>query len=80
MSTVVNDSIAALPARALHDHPARPDGLRYPARHDTGELAVALFDRARAKLQARVAKHTLADPGSRKLIARLLDKYGLGLA
>jgi RES domain-containing protein len=72
-------AVAQAWARALHDHPAGPDGLRYPARHDPGELAVAVFDRAKAKLQARVAKHTLADPGAQKLIARLLDKYGLGL-
>lgn len=72
-------AVAQAWARALHDHPARPDGLRYPARHDPGELAVAVFERAKAKLRARAAKHTLADPGARKLVARLLEKYGLGL-
>jgi RES domain len=72
-------TVAQAWARALHEHPARPDGLRYPARHDPGELAVAVFDRAKAKLRARVAKHTLADPRAQKLVARLLDKYGLGL-
>jgi hypothetical protein len=66
-------------ARALHDHPSRPDGLRYPARHDPGELAVGVFDRAKPRLQARVAEHTLGDPEAQKLVARLLDKYGLGL-
>lgn len=72
-------AVAQAWARALHDHPAGPDGLRYPARHDPGELAVAVFDRAKAKLRAHVAKHTLGDPEAQKVVARLLDRYGLGL-
>ncbi len=72
-------AVAKVWSRALHEHPSRPDGLRYPARHDPGELAVAVFDRAKSKLRARVAKHTLADPRAQRLVARLLDRYGLGL-
>lgn len=72
-------AVAQAWSREVHDHRARPDGLRYPARHDPGELAVAIFDRAKPKLRARVAKHTLADPQTQKLVARLLDRYGLGL-
>lgn len=33
-------------ARALHDHPEEPDGLRYVSRHNPSQLCVALFDRA----------------------------------
>ena len=72
-------AVAQAWARALHEHPARPDGLRYRARHDPGELAVAVFDRAKAKLRARVARYALADPRAYALVARLLDRYGLGL-
>ena len=72
-------AVAQAWSRALHEHPARPDGLRYPARHDPGELALAVFDRAKRNLRARVAKHTLAGPENRTLVAELLDRYGLGL-
>jgi len=66
-------------SRALHDHPARPDGIRYPARHDPGEQAVALFDRARPFLRARVARAALGAPRNRALLGALLDRYGLGV-
>jgi hypothetical protein len=66
-------------SRALHEHPARVDGLRYPARHDPDQLAVALFDRARPRVRARLAREPLAARRHRALVAELLDRYGLGL-
>ena len=72
-------SVAQRCSRAPHDHPAQPDGVRYPARHDPGALAVALFDRARRSVRAHVARDALGATGNRALLAQLLDTYGLGL-
>jgi hypothetical protein len=54
-------------------------GIRYPARHDPDEIAVALFDRARRFVRAHVANDTLGATSQRARLARLLDRYGLGL-
>lgn len=72
-------AVAQLWSRALHDHPAQPDGIRYPARHDPKQVAVALFERARPRVRARISKDTLGHASNRALLARLLDRYGLGL-
>ncbi len=72
-------SVAQRWSRALHDHLALPDGIRYPARHDPDEFAVALFDRARRSGRAHVATETLGATSQRARLARLLDRYGLGL-
>jgi hypothetical protein len=34
-------------SKALFDHPLRPDGIAYYARHDDGAFCYAIFDRAR---------------------------------
>jgi RES domain len=72
-------SVAQRWSRALHDHPGLPDGIRYPARHDPDEFAVALFDRARRSVRARVASELLGAASQRAKLARLLDRYGIGL-
>jgi len=46
-------------ALAIHDHPARPDGILYPSRL-ANRTAIAVFDRAIGKLDA-VATTPLAD-------------------
>ena len=38
-------SLARRWSMALHEHPDRPDGIEYRCRHNSDELAVALFDR-----------------------------------
>ncbi len=38
-------SLARRWAKALHAHPDQPDGIEYRCRHNSDELAVALFDR-----------------------------------
>jgi len=72
--------VAQLWSRAAYDHPAAPDGLRYPARHDPSQQAVALFERARPRLRARVAAEALGAKSNAARLARLLERYGLGLA
>ena len=38
-------SLARRWSQALHDHPEMPDGIEYRCRHNSDELALALFDR-----------------------------------
>lgn len=38
-------SLARRWSQVLHDHPERPDGIEYRCRHNSDELALALFDR-----------------------------------
>jgi len=63
-------------SRAIHDHPAAPDGLLYRANHDNGELCAALFDRCAERLAPRQAEGLFAD---RTRLAALLDRYKVGL-
>ena len=63
-------------SRAVHDHPAAPDGLLYRTNHDNGELCAALFDRCAVKLAPRQAEGLFAD---RTRLAALLDRYKVGL-
>jgi hypothetical protein len=37
--------VSRLWSRAFFDHPSRPDGILYPARHDPSRRAIALFER-----------------------------------
>lgn len=63
---------------AFHDHPERPDGLLYRARHDPSRLAAAVFERARKAVRV-TETHSLADPWSSAVVARVFDRYGFGL-
>lgn len=63
-------------ALSLWHHPAKPDGLLYPARHDMACLSVALFDRADHLLMSDSAADLLQD--SAELIA-ILRRYKVGL-
>lgn len=63
-------------SRAIHDHPAAPDGIAYRANHDNSAICVVLFD--------HVARHLV--PGSpesltanRDRLAGLLARYKVGL-
>ncbi len=68
-------------SRALFEHPSRPDGLLYRARHDPSRLGIALFDRARFKLgRALRIVDSFASPAHETALAELLDQYGFGLA
>ncbi|WP_437718491.1 RES family NAD+ phosphorylase [Sorangium sp. So ce448] len=65
-------------ARAIHDHPRRPDGIAYVARHDPTRVCAALFERVSAELEV-TRLGSLADPAHAVLLARLLDTYKFGL-
>jgi hypothetical protein len=64
-------------SRALHDHPSRPDGLRYRLKHDPSRVGVAIFDRVGALRERPLG--TMIAPEHEKLLAAILKEYGFGL-
>jgi len=63
-------------SRAIHDHPAAPDGISYRSNHDNGELCIALFDRASHHLAPGLPQPVLGD---KHRLAALLNRYNVGL-
>jgi hypothetical protein len=63
---------------AFHAHPDAPDGIRYRARHDDSGFSVALFDRARDRVEP-TSPVDLLDPAFAPELARWLDRYEVGL-
>ncbi len=63
-------------SRAFWEHPSAPDGLQYRCRHNDDEFSVALYDRARDKLQVIVSNAVRADT---QWFGNMLDHYHLGL-
>lgn len=64
-------------ARALWEHPSRPDGIACHCRHDDGEVAIALFDRAADALEVIDSRGVRDD---RAWFGATLDRYLLSLA
>jgi hypothetical protein len=62
-------SLARRWSKALHDHPDRPDGIEYRCRHNSDEIAVALFD--------RVGESCLIPAGSVSLVSDLVWLGGM---
>lgn len=62
---------------ALWNHPEKPDGLLYRARHDDDRLCAAIFDRVGNVLSSATHGSLLEDPQE---LAALLDLYGVGLS
>lgn len=65
-------------ARAFYDHPDKPFGIRYPARHDQRQFAVALFDRCN-RLIVEKSSYLMGDAANANRVAALLDRYGFGI-
>jgi hypothetical protein len=65
-------------ARAIHDHPRKPDGILYRARHDPARLCAAIFDRAERQLRA-VSMGSLNGRRNRPVLADILTTYKFGL-
>ncbi len=63
-------------SKAVHAHPDGVDGIAYRARHDDGQMAIALFDRANTALIERGREVDLDAPW----FWDLADTYGLGLS
>jgi hypothetical protein len=67
-------SVSQAYSLAIHDHPARPDGIRYPARHDTEQVSVALFERVRPSTEATLLG-ALNESRNVELLSRVLGRY-----
>ncbi len=63
---------------AVRDHPAKPAGLLYPARHDVARKACALFDLPKSEFKVTDAG-SLLDPQHALLLASILDTYDFSL-
>jgi hypothetical protein len=63
---------------ALHNHPDQADGIRSRARHDDSGIAIALFDRARDRVETKQCQ-ILADPSMATIVGAWLDRYGVKL-
>lgn len=68
-------ALSQVVARLLWRHPAKFDGIEYPARHDTHQFSVALFDRAGDAL-AVGATAPLTDPHR---LRSWITRYKFGL-
>lgn len=64
-------------SKALYDHPRKPDGIVYRARHDPSRTSAALFDRFAPDELSSVSLGTL--DSDKKRLGRLLDAYNFGL-
>jgi len=77
VSTAPHEESWAL-SRAVHEHPSKPDGIRYRLKHDLGRIGIAIFDRvAIAELRVK-SKGSLADPSNAALLGRILEEYDKG--
>lgn len=78
---VCNIEIAKKWSRALFQHPAKPDGILYGARHDPSRQAVAVFERAKSKLgKPTLMVDSFTNPAHASVLAKFLDHYDFGLA
>jgi hypothetical protein len=63
---------------AFHAHPSAPDGICYRARHDDSGFSIALFERAKGKIE-HTSSIELLDPMFARELAQWLDRYQVGL-
>jgi hypothetical protein len=70
-SGVMSYDLSQAWSKALHDHPAKVDGIAYRSRHDDDEICYAIFERARGKLSVDAEQADLHQPW----IWPLLTKY-----
>lgn len=66
-------------ALALFQHPERPDGIQYRARHDPSRFAAAIFDCASDALSS-VRLGGLTERSNGDLLADMMATYGFGLS
>jgi hypothetical protein len=63
---------------SLRFHPSKPDGIRYPARHDPTRVAYAIFTRPRSAFIV-TSLGSLMAPSNRTLLNQLLRDYNVDL-
>lgn len=66
-------------ALELWRHPENVDGISYQCRHDSGEIAVALFGRAHHPRAAIAVENTAALTADPLLLATWAERYGFGI-
>lgn len=70
---------AQLWSKALHDHPITADGLVYPSRLDPERHAIVLFKDRAPKLKELMRQSWYAPGAQRRLLAEIIEHYGLEL-
>ena len=75
VSTAPHEETWAL-SRAIHDHPSRPDGIRYRLKHDLQRIGVAIFDRVEVADLEVNSRGSFVDPSNAALLGEILDEYG----
>jgi|SRR5271163_850849 len=71
-------NIAKLWSAALRGHPCKPDGIRYPARHDQTRAAYAIFSRPPSTFTVS-SMGSLMDHTNRALLNDILALYNVDL-
>jgi hypothetical protein len=77
VSTALHEETWAL-SRAIHEHPSKPDGIRYRLKHDLGRVGIAIFDRVESAELRVKSRGSLADPSNAALLGRILQEYDKG--
>ena len=62
---------------AFHNHPVKPMGILYPARHDIARFACAIFDLPSSVLHVS-STGSMLDRDHALLLGAMLDTYGFG--
>jgi hypothetical protein len=62
----------------LRDHPSKPDGIVYPARHDPARNGCAIFDCLPSVFKV-AGKGSLLEAHHSRMLGEILDCYGFGL-
>lgn len=63
-------------SHALHEHPAKADGIAYRSRHDDNEVCFAIFERSRDAVTLATREPDL----DQEWFYRLCERYGVGIA
>jgi len=71
-------TVAQLWSAALRAHPVKPDGIRYPARHDQTRAAYAIFSRSDNPFHVS-SIGSLMEPANRSLLNDILTTYNVDL-
>jgi hypothetical protein len=74
ISTAPHEETWAL-SRAIHEHPSRPDGIRYRLKHDLERIGIAIFDRVELAGLGVKSRGSLVDPSNAALLGKILDEY-----
>jgi hypothetical protein len=74
ISTAPHEETWAL-SRAIHEHPSRPDGIRYRLKHDLERIGIAIFDRVEVARLGVTSRGSLVDPSNAALLGKILDEY-----